>query len=181
MPTIIRLVLGRHWRTATPGQKARFAQVFRTHLVRVYTAQLGVYEGEIMEIEKSVALSKKDTVIYTLVVHDKENVDCEALIWAFNRIQRRQEKRKILIVISDGAPVDDSTLSANPGNYLENHLRESIVRIEEKTDIDLIAIGIGHDVSRYYNNAITIMDVDQLGEVHLNELSNIFTSKKKIS
>ena len=74
MPTITRLVLGRHWRTATSGQKARFAQVFRTHLVRVYTAQLGVYEGEIMEIEKSVALSKKDTVIYTLVVHDKENV-----------------------------------------------------------------------------------------------------------
>ena len=108
----------------------------------------------------------------------KENVDGEALIWAFNRIQRRQENRKILIVISDGAPVDDSTLSVNPGNYLENNLKESITQIENNTDIDLIAIGIGHDVSRYYSKAVTIMDVDQLGEVLLNELSNIFSTKK---
>ena len=108
----------------------------------------------------------------------KENVDGEALIWAFNRIQRRQENRKILIVISDGAPVDDSTLSVNPGNYLEKNLKESITQIENNTDIDLIAIGIGHDVSRYYSKAVTIMDVDQLGEVLLNELSNIFSIKK---
>jgi len=108
----------------------------------------------------------------------KENVDGEALIWAFNRIQRRQEKRKILIVISDGAPVDDSTLSTNPGNYLEKNLKESIIQIEKNTNIDLIAIGIGHDVSRYYSKAVTIMDVDQLGEVLLNELSNIFSVKK---
>ena len=108
----------------------------------------------------------------------KENVDGEALIWAFNRIQRRQENRKILIVISDGAPVDDSTLSVNPGNYLEKNLKESITQIENNTDIDLIAIGIGHDVSRYYSKAVTIMDVDQLGEVLLNELSNIFSTKK---
>ena len=104
----------------------------------------------------------------------KENVDGEALKWALNRIQKRLEKRKILIVISDGAPVDDSTLSVNQGNYLEQNLRESISLIENKTDIELVAIGIGHDVSRYYNRAITIMDVDQLGEVLLNELSNIF-------
>ena len=110
----------------------------------------------------------------------KENVDGEALIWAFNRIQRRQENRKILIVISDGAPVDDSTLSVNPGNYLEKNLKESITQIENNTDIDLIAIGIGHDVSRYYSKAVTIMDVDQLGEVLLNELSNIFSTKKSL-
>ena len=110
----------------------------------------------------------------------KENVDGEALSWAFNRLIIRQEKRKVLIVISDGAPVDDSTLSVNPGNYLEKNLRETIINIENKTDIDLIAIGIGHDVSRYYKKAVTIMDVDQLGEVLLNELSNILTTKKKI-
>ena len=108
----------------------------------------------------------------------KENVDGEAVMWAFKRIQKRVEKRKILVVISDGAPVDDSTLSVNLGNYLEKNLKESISQIEEKTDIDLVAIGIGHDVSRYYSNAITIMDVDQLGEVLLDELSNIFTPKK---
>ena len=109
----------------------------------------------------------------------KENVDSEALLWAFNRLQLRQENRKVLIVISDGAPVDDSTLSVNPGNYLEKNLRESIKKIEATKDIDLVAIGIGHDVSRYYNNAVTIMDVDQLGEVMLNELSNIFIPNKK--
>ena len=109
----------------------------------------------------------------------KENVDGEALMWAFSRLQRRPEKRKVLVIISDGAPVDDSTLSVNPGNYLEKNLRESISLIENKTDIDLVAIGIGHDVSRFYSKAITIMDVDQLGEVLLNELSNIFTPEKK--
>ena len=108
----------------------------------------------------------------------KENVDGEALLWAFNRISSRYEKRKVLIVISDGAPVDDSTLSVNPGNYLEKNLRDTINNIEEKSNIDLVAIGIGHDVSRYYKKAVTIMDVDQLGEVLLNELSNIFTPKK---
>ena len=110
----------------------------------------------------------------------KENVDGEALSWAFSRLIVRHEKRRVLIVISDGAPVDDSTLSVNPGNYLEKNLRETITNIENKTDIDLIAIGIGHDVSRYYKKAVTIMDVDQLGEVLLNELSNILTTKKKI-
>ena len=104
----------------------------------------------------------------------KENIDGEALVWANNRLKNRQEKRKILIVISDGAPVDDSTLSVNPGNYLERNLRDVINQIESKKEIELVAIGIGHDVSRYYAKAITIMDVDQLGEVLLNELSEIF-------
>ncbi len=107
----------------------------------------------------------------------KENVDGEALTWASKRLFSRQEKRKILIVISDGAPVDDSTLSVNPGNYLEKNLRDEINIIEKNNDIELIAIGIGHDVSRYYRRAITIMDVDQLGEVLLNQLSEIFQLK----
>ena len=109
----------------------------------------------------------------------KENIDGEALLWAHNRLLVRNEKRKILMVISDGAPVDDSTLSANPGNYLERNLREVIDNIEKRNSIELLAIGIGHDVSRYYNNAATINDVDQLGEVLLNELSNIFSNTKK--
>ena len=100
-------------------------------------------------------------------------------MWAFSRLQKRQEERKILFIISDGAPVDDSTLSVNPGNYLEKNLKESISLIENNTDIELVAIGIGHDVSRYYKKAVTIMDVDELGEVLLNELSNIFTPNKK--
>ena len=110
----------------------------------------------------------------------KENVDGEALLWAFNRLKTRHEKRKVLIIVSDGAPVDDSTLSVNSGNYLEKNLRNTIKNIEEAKEIDLIAIGIGHDVSRYYKKAVTIMDVDQLGEVLLNELSNIFVPKKKL-
>ena len=109
----------------------------------------------------------------------KENVDGEALMWAFSRLQKRQEERKILFIISDGAPVDDSTLSVNPGNYLERNLKDVISKIEKKSEIELIAIGIGHDVSRYYKKAVTIMDVDELGEVLLNELSNIFTTNKK--
>ena len=110
----------------------------------------------------------------------KENVDGEALLWAYKRIIKRREKRKILIIVSDGAPVDDSTLSVNPGNFLEQNLRESINKIESKPDVELIAIGIGHDVSRYYKRAITIMDVDELGTVLLNELTNIFINTKKI-
>ena len=86
----------------------------------------------------------------------KENVDGEALLWAYNRLRIRQEKRKVLIVISDGAPVDDSTLSVNPGNYLEKNLRDTISDIENNSNIELVAIGIGHDVSRYYSNASII-------------------------
>ena len=107
----------------------------------------------------------------------KENIDGEALKWAHNRLESRFEKRKILIVISDGAPVDDSTLSINPGNYLEKNLRDIVYQIENKSEIELIAIGIGHDVSRYYSKAVTIMDVDQLGEVLLKELSEIFSDR----
>ncbi len=107
----------------------------------------------------------------------KENVDGEALSWSYKRLINRQEKRKILIVISDGAPVDDSTLSVNPGNYLEKNLRDTISEIEKNSSIELLAIGIGHDVSRYYKKAVTIMDVDQLGEVLLNQLSTIFSTK----
>ena len=95
-------------------------------------------------------------------------------MWANSRLKNRREKRKILIVISDGAPVDDSTLSVNPGNYLEKNLREVIYQVEKNKEVELIAIGIGHDVSRYYSKAVTIMDVDQLGEVLLEELSEIF-------
>ena len=108
----------------------------------------------------------------------KENVDGEALLWAFSRLQKRTEERKVLIIISDGAPVDDSTLSVNPGYYLEKNLKDVISKIENKSNIELIAIGIGHDVSRYYKKAVTIMDVDELGKVLLNELSNIFIPKK---
>tara|TARA_Y100001960_G_scaffold334201_1_gene447357 strand:- start:3832 stop:5646 length:1815 start_codon:yes stop_codon:yes gene_type:complete len=104
----------------------------------------------------------------------KENVDGEALQWAHKRLMKRYEKRKILMIISDGAPVDDSTLSVNPGNYLENNLKQEIKKIQNSNEIELLAIGIGHDVSRYYNKAITITDVDQLGEVLLTQLSNIF-------
>ena len=108
----------------------------------------------------------------------KENVDGEALAWSYKRLHTRYEKRKILIVISDGAPVDDSTLSVNTGNYLEKNLRDTITKIENQNKVELIAIGIGHDVSRYYSKAVTIMDVDQLGEVLLKELSDIFSVKK---
>ena len=107
----------------------------------------------------------------------KENVDGEALSWAYKRLLVRNEKRKIIVVISDGAPVDDSTLSVNPGNYLEKNLRDVISDIEKNKNVELIAIGIGHDVSRYYTKAVTIMDVDQLGEVLLDELSTIFSIK----
>ena len=109
----------------------------------------------------------------------KENIDGEALLWAHDRLLNRNEKRRILMVISDGAPVDDSTLSTNPGNYLEKNLKEVIKIIGNKNSVELLAIGIGHDVSRYYNKAVMINDVDQLGEVLLNELSNIFLKKTK--
>ena len=101
----------------------------------------------------------------------KENIDGEAILWAHNRLSMRAEQRKILLVISDGAPVDDSTLSANPGNYLEKHLREVIAWVEARSEVELLAIGIGHDVTRYYRRAVTISDPEQLGGVMLNQLS----------
>ncbi len=109
----------------------------------------------------------------------KENIDGEAISWAFNRIKKRKEERKILMVISDGAPVDDSTLSVNSGDFLEKHLKKIVKFIENKSDIEVLAIGIGHDVSRYYNKAIKITDVNELGDVMISELSSLFDTKKK--
>jgi cobaltochelatase CobT len=104
----------------------------------------------------------------------KENIDGEALMWAYNRLLGRPEERRILMVISDGAPVDDSTLSVNPGNYLEKHLREVIAQIERGGVVELTAIGIGHDVTRYYRRAVTIVDAEQLGGVMLERLADLF-------
>jgi cobaltochelatase CobT len=104
----------------------------------------------------------------------KENIDGEALLWAHERLLPRSEKRKILMVISDGAPVDDSTLSVNPGNYLEKHLREVIEYIETRSPVELTAIGIGHDVTRYYRRAVTIVDAEQLGGTMLEKLAELF-------
>lgn len=104
----------------------------------------------------------------------KENIDGEALIWAHNRLLARPEQRRILMVISDGAPVDDSTLSVNAGNYLEKHLRNVIEDIETRSPVELIAIGIGHDVTRYYRRAVTILDAEQLGGAMTDKLAELF-------
>ena len=104
----------------------------------------------------------------------KENIDGEALIWAHNRLLGRSEQRRILMVISDGAPVDDSTLSVNTGNYLERHLRQVIADIETRSPIELIAIGIGHDVTRYYKRAVTIIDAEELGGAMTEKLAELF-------
>ena len=104
----------------------------------------------------------------------KENIDGEALSWAHNRIVGRPEQRRILMVISDGAPVDDSTLSVNSGNYLERHLRQVIDWVETRSPVELIAIGIGHDVTRYYSRAVTIVDADQLGGAIVDNLAELF-------
>ena len=110
----------------------------------------------------------------------KENIDGEAISWAFNRLIKRKEERKILMVISDGAPVDDSTLSVNSGDFLEKHLKKTVRAIENKKDFELLAIGIGHDVSRYYKKAIKITDVQELGDVMISQLSNLFDNKKNL-
>ena len=111
----------------------------------------------------------------------KENIDGEAISWAFNRLKKRKEERKILMVISDGAPVDDSTLSVNSGDFLEKHLKKMVKFIETKTDIEILAIGIGHDVSRYYNKAIKITDVNELGDVMISQLSSMFDKKNQLN
>ena len=105
----------------------------------------------------------------------KENIDGEALMWAHNRLMSRTEERRILMVISDGAPVDDSTLSVNSGTYLENHLRQVIKWIESRSPVELIAIGIGHDVTRYYQRAVTILDAEQLGGAMTEQLAELFS------
>ena len=109
----------------------------------------------------------------------KENIDGEALKWAFNKMNKRKEDRKILMVISDGAPVDDSTLSTNTSDYLESNLKKTVKLIENKSDIELLAIGIGHDVTRYYNRAVKITDVQDLGDVMINQLTDLFVEKSK--
>ena len=109
----------------------------------------------------------------------KENIDGEALKWAYNKMSKRKEERKILMVISDGAPVDDSTLSTNSSDYLEANLKNTVKWIENKTNVELLAIGIGHDVTRYYNQAIKITDVQDLGDVMINQLTDLFVEKNK--
>ena len=104
----------------------------------------------------------------------KENIDGEALLWAHGRLLARSEDRRILMVISDGAPVDDSTLSVNTGSYLERHLRQVIGWIEGRSPVELVAIGIGHDVTRYYSRAVTIMDAEQLGGTIIDQLASLF-------
>lgn len=110
----------------------------------------------------------------------KENIDGEALYWAWQRLRFRPERRKILMVISDGAPVDDSTLSANNPEYLEQHLRRMIMQIEAQKNIELTAIGIGHDVTRYYRRAVTITDSEQLGGTMIKELATLFDTDRRL-
>ena len=110
----------------------------------------------------------------------KENIDGEAITWAYNRLNKRKEERKILMIISDGAPVDDSTLSVNSGDFLEKHLKKIVRFIENNSEIEILAIGIGHDVSRYYQKAIKITDVQELGDVMISQLSGLFDNKKKL-
>lgn len=105
----------------------------------------------------------------------KENIDGEAILWAFNRMKKRKEERKIIMVISDGAPVDDSTLSVNSGNYLEQHLKKVVQWVEESKDVEINAIGIGHDVSNYYKQAIKIADVQELGDAMVDRLVELFS------
>ena len=109
----------------------------------------------------------------------KENIDGESLLWAFKRIAKRREERKILMIISDGAPVDDSTLSVNSGDYLEKHLKQTVKWIEENSSVEVLAVGIGHDVTRYYKKAIKIADVQELGDVMINQLTELFSEKTK--
>ena len=109
----------------------------------------------------------------------KENIDGEALLWAFKRLEKRKEERKILMIISDGAPVDDSTLSVNSGDYLEKHLKQTVKWIEENSNVEVLAVGIGHDVTRYYKKAIKIADVQELGDVMVNQLAKLFSEKAK--
>jgi cobaltochelatase CobT len=122
--------------------------------------------------KKNIGLMLKEGLL-------KENIDGEALKWAYNKMQKRKEERKILMVISDGAPVDDSTLSSNSTDYLEENLKNVVKWIEKNSKIELLAIGIGHDVTRYYKKAVKIADVQDLGDVMINQLTDLFTVKPK--
>ena len=117
---------------------------------------------------KNIGLMLKDGLL-------KENIDGEAILWACDRLLARPEQRRILMVISDGAPVDDSTLSSNNGSYLDTHLREVIARVEKQSPIELVAIGIGHDVTRYYSRAVTISEIEKLGETMTQQLVSLFS------
>ncbi len=119
---------------------------------------------------RSLGLMLKDGIL-------KENIDGEAILWAYSRLKPRREQRKILMVISDGAPVDDSTLSANSGGYLDAHLRNAIAAIEREGAVELLAIGIGHDVTRYYSRAVTLHDVEQLGDTMLQQITQLFAKE----
>ncbi len=128
--------------------------------------------------DKPWRLSKKNLGLMLKEGLLKENIDGEALMWAFKRLTTRKEERKILMVISDGAPVDDSTLSVNSGDYLEKHLKQTVKWIEENSNVEILAVGIGHDVTRYYKRAIKIADVQELGDVMINQLTKLFIEKK---
>ena len=122
------------------------------------------------QAKKNIGLMLKEGLL-------KENIDGEALKWAFNKMIKRKEERKILMVISDGAPVDDSTLSTNSSDYLETNLKNVVRWIEDNSDVELLAIGIGHDVTRYYSRAVKIADVQDLGDVMINQLTDLFIEK----
>lgn len=134
-----------------------------------------IYKGADMpwrRARKSLGLMLREGLL-------KENIDGEALMWAHNRLLGRPEQRRVLMVISDGAPVDDATLSANPGNYLERHLRDVIQFIETRSDVELTAIGIGHDVTRYYKRAVTIVDAEELGGTMMARLTELFDEEPR--
>lgn len=129
-----------------------------------------IYKSADMRLSRArrnLGLMLKDGVL-------KENIDGEAVLWAYSRLRARKEQRKILMVISDGAPVDDSTLSINTGGYLDRHLREAIAEVERDRSVELLAIGIGHDVTRYYSRAVTLHDVEQLGDTMVEEVTKLF-------
>ena len=128
-------------------------------------------EDTLKKIDHNFALMLKDGLL-------KENIDGESLLWALTRIWKRNEERKILMIISDGAPVDDSTISTNSSNYLEKHLKRIIKFIENKTNVEIIAIGIGHNVNKYYKKAVTINDPDQLGGAMIKNFLELFDTKK---
>ena len=128
-------------------------------------------EDTLKKINHNFSLMLKDGLL-------KENIDGESLLWALSRILKRNEERKILMVISDGAPVDDSTISSNSSNYLEKHLKKVIKFIENKTNIEIIAIGIGHNVNKYYKKAVTINNPDQLGGTMIKKFLELFDIKK---
>ena len=125
------------------------------------------------QAKKNIGLMLKEGLL-------KENIDGEALRWAFSKIKKRKEERKILMVISDGAPVDDSTLSTNLSDYLEADLKNTVNAIEELSSVELLAIGIGHDVTRYYKRAVKITDVQDLGDAMINQLTDLFSENRKI-